>query len=190
MKFQKAIDNIKRGAYTRAELVKLRTNAANALEKGDCDAQLVIAEIDKSIPTDKTMVFMGFCPNAEIENRLDIEWKEKGVCTFSFLDSEHQLARYNDIWPGDLIILKKTQEFGKTMRLYGYGRVTGVRHDHERQRYLKVDWSDQSDMIEVPLMGCGSTVNVKTIKQVADEMPPEFYSWLSQHDTVKDLRST
>ena len=117
MKYQSNIDRIRNGSYTRTELIKIRTNAEAKLKKGDEDAKAVIDAIDQSTPADKTMVFMGFCPDADMENRLDIEWKEKGICTFIFLESEQQLARFNNIWPGDLIILKKRQQFGKTMCL-------------------------------------------------------------------------
>ena len=74
---------------------------------------------------------MGFCPGANFDNRLDIEWKEKGICTFIFLRSEQQLERFNDIWPGDLIVLKKRHQFGKTMLLYGHGRATGIKYDQD-----------------------------------------------------------
>jgi hypothetical protein len=125
------------------------------------------------------MVFMGFCLGTTMENRLDIEWKEKGICTFIFLKSQPQLERFNDIWAGDLIILKKNQQFGKTMQLYGHGRVTNVKYDEEGNRYLEMEWSSQAEVIEVPLIGCGATVNVKSIEQVEAEMPDLFYKWLN-----------
>lgn len=179
MKHQKTIDQIRSGAYTRANLIKLRANAVSMHKKGNADAIAVIDEIDLATPTDKTMVFMGFCPGANFDNRLDIEWKEKGICTFIFLDSEQQLVRFNDIWAGDLIILKKRHQFGKTMLLYGHGRVTGVKHDQDNNRYLEMDWSPQEEIIEVPLMGCNSTVDTRTIEQVEAEMPAQFYMWLN-----------
>ena len=179
MKYQKIIDQIRSGAYTRAELVKLRANVESKHKKGDADAKTIIDEIDQASPADKTMVFMGFCPSANFDNRLDVEWKEKGACTFTFLDSEQQLARFNDIWSGDLIILKKRHQFGKTMLLYGHGRVTGVKYDQDNNRYLEMNWSPQEEIIEVPLMGCNSTVDTRTIEQVETEMPAQFYTWLN-----------
>lgn len=179
MKHQKTIDRIRAGAFTRAELIKLRVNAEASRKKGDTDAAIVIAEIDVTSPNDKTVVFMGFCPGASFDNRLDIEWKEKGICTFIFLKSEKQLDRFNDIWPGDLVILKKRHQFGKTMLLYGHGRVRGIKHDQNDNRYLDMSWSSQEQVIEVPLMGCNSTVDIKSIEQVEAEMPPAFYSWLN-----------
>lgn len=41
-----------------------------------------------------------------------------------------------------------------------------------------MNWSNQERIIEVPLMGCGSTVNVKSMKTVEEKMPKEFFEWL------------
>jgi hypothetical protein len=183
MKHQKVIDRIRSGAFSRSALAQMRVNAENALKRGDADARVVIDEIDKTTPTDKSIVFMGFCPGADFSNRLDIEWKARGVCTFVFLESEQQSERFNNIWPGDLIVLKKREKFGKTMLLYGHGRVTGVKYDQNGNRYLEMNWSSQDQVIEVPLMACNATVDVRTLKQVEDEMPDEFFAWLG-----KDLR--
>jgi len=180
MKYQKIIDRIRSGKYTRSELIRFRKNAEDLQKKGDADAMTVIAEIDVASPTDKTIVFMGFCPSADFGNRLDIEWKEKGICTFAFLDSKQQLSRFNDIWPGDLVVLKKRHQFGKTMLLHGHGRATGVKYDQDHNRYLEMDWSAQDQIIEVPLMGCNSTVDVRTIERIEAEMPIEFFSWLNK----------
>ena len=179
MKHKKTIDKIRSQHYTRLDLVKLRSNAEAMRMKGDFDAQHVIDEIDRAVPKDKAMVFMGFCPGANFDNRLDIEWKEKNICTFTFIESEQQLHRFNDIWPGDQIILKKLQTFGKTMLLYGHGRVVGVKYDQDT-RYLEMNWSSQDEVIEVPHMACNSTVNVRTLEQVAASMPLHFYAWLEQ----------
>lgn len=180
MKYQSTIEKIRAKQYKRAELVRMRANAASKLDQGDKDAQAVLDEIDSAQPTDDHIVFMGFCPGATLDNRLDIDWKKTGTCTFTFLDSEHQLERFNNIWPGDLIVLKKRQVFGKTMQLYGHGRVTGVKHDSQGNRYLLMNWSSQEQVIEVPLMGCNSTVDVRTIEQVEAKMPESFYTWLKQ----------
>lgn len=179
MKHQRILDSISAGKFNRAELLRLRKNAESLFSRGDADAALVIKAIDESVPTDTFIVFMGFCPGASLENRLDIEWKEKGICTFIFLESEAQLERFNDIWPGDLIVLKKRQKFGETMRLYGHGRARAVRHDENGHRYLEMDWSTQDSILEVPLMGCNSTVDVRSMDQVAEAMPQEFFDWLN-----------
>lgn len=178
MKYQTNIERIRSKTYSRAELTRMRTNVEGKWKQGDKDAKVVLDEIDRTEPMDDVIVFMGFCPGATMDNRLDIEWKKNGVCTFVFLDSQHQLERFNSIWPGDLIVLKKRHAFGKTMQLFGHGRVTGVQHDSEGNRYLLMNWSNQDEVIEVPLMGCNSTVDVRTIEQVEAEMPELFYAWL------------
>jgi hypothetical protein len=180
MKYQDKIDKIRSGAYTRSQLIQMRSNAEALQKKGDTDAAAVIAEIDTATPTDKTIVFMGFCPGANFDNRLDLDWKEQGICTFIFLRSEQQVERFNEIWPGDLIVLKKRHQFGRTMLLYGHGRATGVKYDQDNNRYLDMDWSTQDQIFEVPLMACNSTVDVRTIERVEAEMPIEFFSWLNQ----------
>ena len=182
MKYQTTLDRIRGKKLSKGELRQLRENALRLHAQGDVDAQTVLDEIDLASPADKEIVFMGFCPDADSNNRLDTEWKAKGICSFQYPESEHQLARFNDIWPGDLIVLKKTQQFGKTMRLYGHGRVTGVKYAPDGVRYLEMNWSSQDSVIEVPLMGAGSTVNVKSIEQVEAEMPADFYRWLNQDD--------
>lgn len=180
MKYQEKIDKIRSGAYTRSQLIQMRSNAEALQKKGDTAAAAVIAEIDIATPTDKTIVFMGFCPGANFDNRLDLDWKEKGICTFIFLRSEQQVERFNEIWPGDLIVLKKRQQFGKTMLLYGHGRATGVKYDQDNNRYLEMDWSAQDQIIEVPLLACNSTVDLRTIERVEAEMPIEFFNWLNK----------
>lgn len=179
MKHQAVIDKIKKSKqYNRAELIRMRANAESKLQQGDLDVQAVLDAIDQAEPLDDHIVFMGFCPGATLENRLDTEWKKTGTCTFIFLESKYQLERFNNIWPGDLIVLKKRQSFGKTMQLYGHGRVTGVKYDPNGNRYLLLSWSSQEQVIEVPLMACNSTVDIKTIEQVEAEMPESFYTWL------------
>ncbi len=179
---QEQIERIRNGTYTRTDLVKLHANAVRMRDKGAAGVDAVIAAIDTKTPLDRTMVFMGFCPGADFENRLDIEWKAKGICTFIFFSSKQQLERFNNIWPGDLIILKKRNQFGKTMLLHGHGRVTGIKHDGDGNRYLEMNWSAQEEIIEVPLMGCNSTIDIKTNRQLADGVPEEFYGWIGDKD--------
>lgn len=180
MKYKNVIERIRQNKHSRSELLAIRINAQSKVDSGDSDAQTVVDEIDATVPLDTHVVFMGFCPDADFDNRLDLEWKEQGVCTFIHLDSEHQLKRFNGILPGDLIVLKKRHEFGKSMRLYGHGRATGVKFDSNGNRYIEMNWSQQDQVIEVPLMGCNSTIDIRTTEQVEDEMPQEFYSWLGE----------
>lgn len=178
MKYEKVIDRVRSGSMSRADLVKLKINADKRLSEGDTEATFVLDAINNATPTDAYMLFMGFCPDADFKNRLDIGWREGGICRFDYLDSEHQLEKFNTICKGDLVILKKRETFGKTMKLYGHGRVSSVAYDEDNIRYLNVDWASQQNIIEVPLMGCNSTVDVKSIETVENEMPEEFYEWL------------
>jgi hypothetical protein len=140
----------------------------------------VISAINIAKPKDQYILFMGFCPDADFSERLDTEWKAKGICRFDYLASKPQLDRFTSICVGDLVVLKKREQFGKTMNLYGHGRVIGIEYDDDNIRFLKVDWSSQDEVIEVPLMGCNSTVDIKNIETVESEMPEEFYRWLHQ----------
>lgn len=176
----KSIARIKGNVYSRADLAKIYRNASAKLKDGHADAQLIIDAINQAKPVDDFIVFMGFCLGGSLENRLDNEWKEKGICTFHFFDSPHQMEDFNSILVGDLIVLKKRHQFGKTMQLFGHGRVTGVQYDAEDHRFLSMKWSTQSQIIEVPLMGCNSTVDIRTVDRVEGEMPAEFYAWLEQ----------
>lgn len=177
---EKIVSRISENRYTRAELTKIYRNASAKLHDGNPNAQLVLDAINNAKPIDDFIVFMGFCLGGSLENRLDGEWKEKGTCTFHFFDSPHQVNDFNSILVGDLIVLKKRQQFGKTMQLFGHGRVKGIQYDDEGHRFLIMQWSSQSRIIEVPLMGCNSTVDIRTTDRVEGEMPLEFYEWLQQ----------
>jgi len=179
MRYERVIKRIKSGELSRADMIRLRRNADQRYATGDADAKHVIEAINNSAPADEYILFMGFCPGADFSNRLDTEWKEKGICRFDYLESESQVERFNSICTGDLVILKKREKFGKTMKLYGYGRVKAVAYDQNNVRYLIMDWADQEEIIEVPLMGANSTVDIRTIEAVEDVMPEKFYKWLS-----------
>ena len=163
---------------SRAELLKLRRNAEAKVVAGDEEAVAVVQAIDQATPTDSYILFMGFCPGADFSRRLDTAWKKQGICRFDYVESEQQLERFNTICPGDLVVLKKREKFGKTMKLYGHGRVAAVEYDDRNGRYLRMDWSSQEEVIEVPLLGCNSTVDIRSIESVEAEMPDEFYVWL------------
>lgn len=178
MSYDKIIERIRSGTMTRADLVKLRRNAEHKLEAGDAAAEDVIREIDSAAPTDAYVLFMGFCPGGDFGARLDVEWKEKGICRFDYVESSQQLERFNTICKGDLVVLKKREIIGKTMKLFGHGRVAGVAHDENNVRYLNMNWSDQEEIIEVPLMGCNSTVDIRDIEAVENEMSSNFFEWL------------
>jgi len=178
MKYDKILEKISAAKMSRTELQDLRSNALSKFKAGDDEAMEVISAIDVATPNDTYILFMGFCPDADINNRLDIEWKEQGVCHFDYYESEIQVERFSRICVGDLVVLKKREQFGKTMKLYGHGRVIEVAFDPGEHRFLKMKWSDQSDIIEVPLMACNSTVDIKSMEAVEGEMPNEFFIWL------------
>ena len=178
MKYQKIIDRIISGGMSRAELQTLQKNAEGKLKQGDAEAQAVIDAINISNPEDDYVLFMGFCPNADFGGRQDIEWKAKGICEFDFPESPVQVEQFDTICAGDLVVLKKIKQFGKTMSLFGHGRVTSVAYDVNGMRYLKMDWAKQDKIIEVPLMSCNSTINIREMDAVSKEMPKEFFEWL------------
>lgn len=180
MKYQKTIDKIERGGMTRADLLKLQQNAEEKLKQGDAEAKAVIDAISISKPLDDYVLFMGFCPGANLNRRLDIKWKEQGICEFGFTESTQQMERFSTICMGDFVVLKKREQFGKTMKLYGHGRVNSIAYDEKGRRFLKMDWSAQNLVIEVPLMGCNSTVDIRSIETVHQEMPEEFYQWINK----------
>jgi len=184
MKNQRTLDNIRAGALTRADLKIVRENALRKMKDGDPDAHEILQAIDHAVAKDASMIFMGFCPNAEFANRLDVEWKAKGICTFDYDESVIQMKTFRDICPGDLLVLKKIQRFGTSMRLYGHGRVRATGTGEDGRRYLKMDWATQDQVIEVPWMACQSTVNLRSMEAVEAEMPEEFFAWLKQTETA------
>lgn len=177
-KYSKIIQKIQGSNLSRSDLDSIQKNARAALAKGDADAQTVIDAIGTAVPQDKYYIFMGFCPGADFSRRQDIRWREEGICDFFFYDSEHQIERFRSILPGDLIILKKIEKFGKTMKLFGHGRVVELLDTVSGDRLLKMAWSHQVEIIEVPLLACNETVNVKSPSQVDGVMPELFWDWV------------
>lgn len=180
MKYKKQLEKLKKSEYSREAILKLKSNAERLVATGDFEAQVVLDAIDISTPSDQYILFMGFCPGGNFENRQDLEWKEKGICTFDYIESESQVNRFNDVYPGDLVVLKKREKFGKTMKLFGHGRVKSVSYNDDGIKYLNMDWSSQNEVIEVPLMGCNSTVDIRDIITVNKEMPEDFFTWLEK----------
>lgn len=180
MKYQKQLDRLNSGTMSRHELAVMKKNAKALVEKGDSDTVAILDAIDYSKPADDYILFMGFCPGADFSQRLDIEWKKHGICRFDYLESESQLNRWNTLCAGDLVILKKREKFGESMKLYGYGRIKRIAYDEENTRYFEMDWSAQEQEIEVPLMGCNSTVDVKSMLEVEKQMPDNFWQWLNK----------
>ena len=180
MKYDKLITKISAGEMSRSELHDLRINAMVKFKAGDDEAMEVITAIDVAKPSDTYILFMGFCPDADLNNRLDVEWKAKGICTFDFHESTTQVNRFDNVNKGDLVVLKKNLDLGKSMTLHGHGRVTGVAYDAMETRYLLMNWSSQTEVITVPAIAATSTVNIKLIESVEAAMPKEFFTWLGQ----------
>lgn len=176
-----AIARVRSGEHSRADLVQLKANAEAYLARGNSDAQFLIDEVNATpvSPLHKEYVFMGFCPDADFRNRQDEKWMAEGFCKFDFLESEHQYRRFCDIRAGDVMILKKREKFGETMKLFGHGVVKRVVDSKASEKqYLRVDWFKPETEIEVPLMGCNSTVDVRSIDVVEGSMPAEFWDWM------------
>ena len=176
-----AIERVRTGQHSRAELVQMKKNAESYLDGGNADAQFLIDEVNGTpvAPLSKEYVFMGFCPGADFDNRQDETWMEEGFCKFDFLESEHQYRRFCDIHVGDVIILKKREKFGETMKLFGHGTVKRViQAKANGKQYVRVDWVKPEIELEVPLMGCNSTVDVRSIEVVEGSMPAEFWDWM------------
>ena len=113
MKYKNILDKISMGKMSRSELQDLRNNALSKLKAGDEEAMEVVSAIDVAKPSDTYILFMGFCPDADICNRLDIEWKALGICTFDFPESTVQVNRFNHVLAGDLVVLKKMPSWEK-----------------------------------------------------------------------------
>jgi len=188
MSNQKLIDKFRSGTVSRASLIGYETNAKIAAAQGRQWPQDVLDALRQAMPRDLYYVFMGFCPNADINERLDTAWREQSICTMNLWDGpsgERQAADFMNIKVGDLIILKKNQELGVTMRLYGFGRVTGIRQSIDpalADHVLIMDWSPQAELIDVPAMACTATVNLRDVDLVNRVVPPEFHHWLGNQE--------
>jgi len=178
--FAKTILRLEPGAMTREQLANMK---ANILDRALIDDPLLpelLLAIEKSSTRDSRIIFMGFCPNADFARRLDLDWKSRGVCEFHFDDSEHQDRNFATIRKGELLVLKKNHVLGKSVQLYGHGRVVDICFDEEQRRYLKVDWSLDDSIIEVQLTGCTATVNIMTRSKVEAKCGADFYKWLGK----------
>ena len=175
--YSKIIHKIRNNEFSRSELALVRENASRMAQSGDENARAVLDEIATCGVTgsDRRLAFIGFCPAGDIDNRLDGRWISEGICEFDYVESQHQQQRFSEIMTGDTLILKKREQFGETMRLYSSGTVREV---VERGRLLKVNWRTDCGEIVMPLMGCNSTVDIKSIEVVEKTVPDEFWRWL------------
>jgi hypothetical protein len=169
---------LKKAQYNADQLETLRQNVIAKRFPDDPRLKELLDAIDKAPVRDSRIIFMGFCPGADVSRRLDGRWRQLGICEFEFDESEPQVKRFNTIRTRDLIVLKKNQILGKSVRLYGHGRVTDVFYSDEGRRCLRVSWSPDVTEIEIPLTGCTSTVNFVTVQKVREQGSSAFFSWL------------
>lgn len=187
-KYAKIIERINSGTLSRDDLYNMRQNVIAKVADGDKDAEEVLQILDRAAPAklDRRYIFMGFCPGAQSDNSLLAEWVKTSTCRFDFVEDEVQLAKWNSILPGETIILKKSQEFGKTMRLYAFGKVRERIREHSAgAEYFSVDWTVPAEHIEVPMMGCFATVNPRDLSKVSDVMHADFWNWMGLSDATE-----
>jgi len=184
------IQRLKERRFNRVDFLSIRNNALRQLETPTSEnaritAEKVLSACDAYAPEPLAphYNFMGFCPGADIKRRLDGIWKEKKICEFHFSESEAQFITFTTQIQGDWIILKKRRSLKEqTMELFGFGQITNRRVDAEGYTYFEMDWKDQSEVLLVPLMGCNSTVNLRSLQEVEKNMPQEFWAWLKEDD--------
>ena len=177
----KLLQRIQRKEIPRSDLLKIRENAKSLLQKGNAEAAEIIDAINKIGPPklEAMYAFLGFCPGGDIENRQDDKMLKDGIYEYNDISKVKQLEHLTDIMVGDTIILKKRQTFGKTMRIYSYGPVNEVCESRITGKpYFRVEWTTPSEFLEVPLMACNSTVNIRDVANVEKSMPEEFWDWL------------
>lgn len=179
------LDKIVTGELSRDEFLIIRDNALRIINNPSTEemrrnAEIVLAACDRHAPEpiSSHYNFMGFCPGADILRRRDTLWREMDICDFHFYDSPAQMEAFTKQLPGDWIILKKREVFGRTMKLYGFGKITRRRVNENNEVLFDVNWNTQANEIEVPLMGCNATVNMRSLTQVDDGMPQDFWVWL------------
>jgi len=169
--------------YPRSEIGKLEKNVNRILNKNPEDEKALA--VRKAIETtylpslENEYVFVGFCLGATLEGRLDEQWIENSVCILEYYENEAVVKRFSEIRPGDIVILKKREVFGKTMRLFSHGRVKETKVSKVDKPYFLIDWITPNEFLEVPLMGCNTTVDVRSLEDVDTAMPKEFWQWLA-----------
>ena len=183
MSEDRIIQRIVEGTVSRSDRLKIYENAKASLNAGKNveRAEAIIDAIQMvSVPPDQSeFVFMGYCPGASLENRQDEKWIADGICEFDWITDPIQTKRFYEIQVGETIIAKKREEFGETMMISAHGKV--VKREESQitgKLYFRVDWTVPEEFLIVPLLGCNSTVNVRTREDLEDSMPLEFWEWL------------
>ena len=75
--------------------------------------------------------------------------ESRGVCDFSFYESQRQMETFGEMLPGDWVILKKREKFGETMKLFGFGKIKARIHSQDGAISYKLTWNSQKETIEV-----------------------------------------
>lgn len=183
MRIDPIIQKIINGTMSRVDRLKTYENAKKAYFLGkQPDRARAIMDVIETVsvpPLQAEYVFMGFCPGASLENRQDELWFADGICEFDWVSDPIQMRRFYDIQVGDTIIAKKRERFGETMMISAHGKVV-KREESQRtgKLYFRVDWRIPENFLIVPLIGCNSTVNTRTIDFVERTMPKDFWIWL------------
>lgn len=179
------IQKIINGTMSRVQRLATYENAKRSLRLGkDIERAKQIMHVIDTVsvpPLQAEYVFMGFCPGSSLENRQDELWYADGICEFDWVSDPIQMRRFYDIQVGDTIIAKKRERFGETMMISGHGKVI-KREESNRtgKRYFRVDWRVPKEFLILPLIGCNSTVNTRTLKFVEETMPVVFWDWLRE----------
>jgi len=181
---EKLRENIANGKVTRNQLYKLRNRYASLLSdpsKSQLASDLLdVVEATEIPPSMAEYLFLGHCPGARVENSLLDQWVNDSYCDFRHIEDEKQLQKFFEIYPGDILILKKRDIAKQEMEISAWGKVTSVHTSRTTGiPYLRVNWTKPDHFLVVPLMGCTRTVNVRSLEKVENTMPPEFWEWLT-----------
>jgi hypothetical protein len=185
MASEKIIFGILNGSIPRSERLQIYENAKDQIRKG-LNAEIareVMHVIDTTAvpPLQAEYVFMGYCPDAKLENRQDDIWIKDGICEYNWVSDAKQLSKFDQIMVGDTIILKKREIFGETMKIHAHGKITKREtSDITKKIYFRVDWRVPKEFLIVPLMACNSTVNPRSIENVERAMHEDFWAWLKE----------
>ena len=125
---EKIISGILNGSIPRSERLQIYENAKDEIRKGfNVEiAREIMHVIDTTAvpPLQAEYVFMGYCPDAKLENRQDDIWIKDGICEYNWVSDAKQLSKFDQIMVGDTIILKKREIFGETMKIHAHGKIT------------------------------------------------------------------
>ena len=178
------IDQVNRSVFMPSQLAAIERRANMLIGKGDLSAQDLLDAVASAAQRDRCIAFLSFCPGGVLRNRLDVMWRKQGNCTFEFHPGNGQSEDFKKIAIGNLLVLKKVQQYGETMRLYGHGRVLGVSAT-KSGNILQVDWSMRPQHeLEVPFMGCDRAVNWVETSVLQSVMPKKFWDWLRVDSAV------